>query len=81
MTNIAGNETYTVGLIPPYDVLMKVSPTQFYIASGEKKILSVILQAKKNSSIASFGRIKLFGNMGHIVQIPVSVIVKIASKQ
>lgn len=81
MTNIARNETYSVGLIPPYGVSMKVSPTHFSIANGETKLLSVILEAKKNSSIASFGRIKLFGNTGHIVQIPVSVIVKIASKR
>lgn len=77
MKNIAGNETYSVGLVPPFGVLMKASPTQFSIASGETKLLSVTLKAKKNSSIASFGTIKLFGNMGHIVHIPVSVIVKI----
>lgn len=81
MTNIAGNETYTVSLIPPYDVLMKVSPTQFSIASGKTKLLSVILTAKKNSSNASFGGIKLLGSAGHVVHIPVSVTVKIASKQ
>ncbi|CAN8325406.1 unnamed protein product [Cochlearia groenlandica] len=81
VTNIAGNETYSVGLIPPFSVLMKVSPTQFSIASGETKLLSVMLVAKKNESIASFGSIKLLGNMGHVVRIPVSVIVKIASKQ
>ncbi|CAL9226194.1 unnamed protein product [Arabidopsis halleri] len=45
MTNIAGNETYTVSLIPPFDVLVKVSPTQFSIASGETKVLSVILNS------------------------------------
>ncbi|CAH8275941.1 unnamed protein product [Arabidopsis lyrata] len=81
MTNIAGNETYTVSLIPPFDVLVKVSPTQFSIASGETKLLSVILTAKKNSSIASFGRVKLFGTAGHVVHIPMSVTVKIASNQ
>lgn len=81
MTNIAGNETYTVSLITPFDVLINVSPTQFSIASGETKLLSVILTAKRNSSISSFGGIKLLGNAGHIVRIPVSVTVKIASKQ
>ncbi|XP_013600894.1 PREDICTED: subtilisin-like protease SBT2.5 [Brassica oleracea var. oleracea] len=81
MKNIAGNETYSVGLVPPFGVLMKASPTQFSIASGETKVLSVTFKAKKNSSIASFGTIKLFGDMGHIVHIPVSVIVKMVSKQ
>ncbi|CAN8267578.1 unnamed protein product [Cochlearia groenlandica] len=79
MRNIAGNETYNVGWSPPYGVSMKVSPTQFSIAMGETKVLSVTLTATKNSSISSFGRIGLFGNTGHIVNIPISVISKIAS--
>lgn len=79
MRNIAGNETYNVGWSPPYGVSMKVSPTQFSIAMGETQVLSVILNATKNSSSSSFGRIGLFGNTGHIVNIPVSVIAKIAS--
>jgi hypothetical protein len=79
MRNIAGNETYNVGWSPPYGVSMKVSPTQFSIAMGENQVLSVTLTVTKNSSSSSFGRIGLFGNTGHIVNIPVTVIAKIAS--
>ncbi|CAE6220574.1 unnamed protein product [Arabidopsis arenosa] len=79
MRNIAGNETYNVGWSPPYGVTMKVSPTQFSIAMGETQVLSVTLTATKNSSSSSFGRLGLFGNTGHIVNIPITVIAKIAS--
>ncbi|CAL9241986.1 unnamed protein product, partial [Arabidopsis halleri] len=79
MRNIAGNETYNVGWSPPYGVSMKVSPTQFSIAMGETQVLSVTLTATKNSSSSSFGRLGLFGNTGRIVNIPVTVIAKIAS--
>ncbi|VVB07924.1 unnamed protein product [Arabis nemorensis] len=79
MRNIAGNETYNVGWSPPYGVSMKVSPTKFSIAMGETQTLSITLNATKNSSSSSFGRIGLFGNTGHIVNIPVSVIAKIVS--
>ncbi|CAH8359671.1 unnamed protein product [Eruca vesicaria subsp. sativa] len=75
--NIAGNETYNVGWSPPYGVSMKVSPTQFSIGTGETQVLSITLNATKNSSSSSFGRIGLFGKSGHIVNIPVSVIAKI----
>ncbi|EOA14555.1 hypothetical protein CARUB_v10027793mg [Capsella rubella] len=76
--SIAGNETYNVGWSPPYGVSMKVSPNMFSIGMGETQLLSVTLNATKNSSSSSFGRIGLFGNRGHIVNIPVTVIEKIA---
>ncbi|WJX47425.1 hypothetical protein P8452_34117 [Trifolium repens] len=76
--NIAGNETFSVGWSSPYGVSVKVSPTRFSIANGERQVLSVIFNATSNSSTASFGRIGLFGNQGHIVNIPVSVIVKVS---
>ncbi|KAJ1386142.1 Peptidase S8/S53 domain [Sesbania bispinosa] len=76
--NIAGNEAYSVGWSSPYGVSVKVSPTHFSLANGEKQVLSVIFNATSNSSAASFGRIGLFGNQGHVVNIPVSVIVKIS---
>ncbi|GAU18700.1 hypothetical protein TSUD_79880, partial [Trifolium subterraneum] len=76
--NIAANETYSVGWSSPYGVSVKVSPTRFSIANGERQVLSVIFNATSNSSTASFGRIGLFGNQGHVVNIPVSVIVKIS---
>ncbi|TKY60184.1 Subtilisin protease SBT2.5 [Spatholobus suberectus] len=74
--NIAGNETYNVGWSAPYGTSMKVSPNHFSFASGERQVLSVIFNATSNSSVASFGRIGLYGNQGHVVNIPVSVIVK-----
>ncbi|XP_010529345.1 PREDICTED: subtilisin-like protease SBT2.2 [Tarenaya hassleriana] len=79
MANVAVNETYSVGWSPPYGVSMKVSPTRFSIASGGTQLLNVTLDASKNSSNASFGRIGLFGNMGHVINIPVSVNLKVTS--
>nr|XP_027192061.1 subtilisin-like protease SBT2.2 isoform X2 [Cicer arietinum] len=76
--NIAESETYSVGWSSPYGVSVKVTPTRFSIDKGETQVLSVIFNATTNSSIASFGRIGLFGNQGHVVNIPVSIIVKIS---
>ncbi|KAG6692355.1 hypothetical protein I3842_10G110700 [Carya illinoinensis] len=76
--NIAGNETYSVGWSSPFGVSVKVVPTHFSIASGETQVLTVYFNAIMNSSVASFGRIGLFGNHGHIVNIPLSVIVKMS---
>ncbi|KAL5577847.1 hypothetical protein UlMin_019546 [Ulmus minor] len=75
--NIADNETYSVGWSAPYGVSCKVSPTRFSIGSGEKQVLTIFINATRNSSVASFGRIGLFGSKGHVLNIPVSVIVKI----
>ncbi|RYR19936.1 hypothetical protein Ahy_B03g064900 isoform A [Arachis hypogaea] len=77
--NVAGNETYSVGWSAPYGVSVSVSPTHFTIAGGEKQVLSVLMNATANSSVASFGRIGLFGDQGHVLSIPLSVIVKISS--
>ena len=77
--NIAGNETYSVGWSAPYGVSMNVSPTHFCIASDERQVLTVLLNATTNSSVASFGRIGLFGDQGHVVNIPLSVIVKVSN--
>ncbi|CAL0306531.1 unnamed protein product [Lupinus luteus] len=76
--NIAEAETYSVGWSSPYGVSLKVSPTHFSLANGEKQVLFVTFNATSNSSVASFGRIGLFGNQGHVVNIPVSVITKIS---
>ncbi|KAI4299836.1 hypothetical protein L6164_033260 [Bauhinia variegata] len=75
--NIAWNETYRIGWTAPYGVSVKVSPTHFTIASGEKQVLFVSLNATVNNSVASFGRIGLFGDQGHVLNIPLSVIVTI----
>ncbi|CAM8930004.1 unnamed protein product [Rhodiola kirilowii] len=76
VTNIAGNESYVVGWSSPYGVSVKVTPTRFYIGYGEIQVLNVSLSAILNNSLASFGRIGFFGNQGHVVNIPLSVIYK-----
>lgn len=78
VTNVGSNETYSVGWSAPYGASVKVAPTHFSIGSGERQILSVVINATMNSSVASFGRIGLFGTRGHLVNIPLSVIVKIS---
>lgn len=75
--NVAANETYSVGWSAPFGVSLKVSPSHFYIGSRETQVLSVFFNATSNSTTASYGRIGLFGNQGHVVNIPLSVIVKI----
>lgn len=75
--NVAANETYSVGWSAPFGVSLKVSPSHFYIGSRETQVLSVFFNATSNSTAASYGRIGLFGNQGHVVNIPLSVIVKI----
>lgn len=79
ISNVAGNETYSVSSIAPYGVSLKVDPTRFDIPNGQKQVLTVSLNATLNSSAASFGSIGLVGNQGHVINIPVSVIVKIST--
>ncbi|KAG4109095.1 hypothetical protein ERO13_1Z049354v2 [Gossypium hirsutum] len=76
VTNTAGNETYKVGWSAPYGVSVKVTPTRFFIGTGEKQILTIMFNATMNNSVASFGRIGLFGDQGHKLNIPLSVILK-----
>lgn len=78
VSNVGGNETYSVGWSAPYGVSVKVTPTRFLIPGGEKQVLNISFVALGNSSVASFGRIGLFGDHGHVVNIPLSVIVKIS---
>ncbi|XVE89408.1 hypothetical protein DITRI_Ditri19aG0199300 [Diplodiscus trichospermus] len=78
VTNIAGNETYRVGWSAPYGVSVKVTPTHFSIGMGEKQVLTITFNATINNSVASFGRIGLFGNQGHNLNIPLSVIIRVS---
>lgn len=78
VTNVASNETYSVGWSAPLGVSIKVWPAHFSIGSGEKVVLSVLFNATMNSLVASYGRIGLFGERGHVVNIPLSVIVKMS---
>ena len=74
--NVGVDESFCVGWAAPYGVSVKVTPTHFSIATGEKQVLTVILNATRNNSIASYGRIGIFGDQGHIVNIQLSVIYK-----
>ncbi|GMI77454.1 hypothetical protein like AT4G20430 [Hibiscus trionum] len=76
VTNIAGNETYKVSWTTPSGVSMMVSPTCFFISTGEKQVLTVTFNATANDSIPSFGQVGLLGDRGHNLHIPLSVIVK-----
>lgn len=81
VTNIAStvtNETYTVGLMAPDSVSVKVSPAKFTIGNGQTRVLSLVFRAMKNDTVASFGRIGMVGDRGHVVNVPVTVIYKIA---
>ncbi|PIA39782.1 hypothetical protein AQUCO_02600327v1 [Aquilegia coerulea] len=79
VTNIARDESYIVNWSAPYGVSVSVTPTRFFIASGQKKILTVSFNATMNGTAASFGRIGIYGNQGHAINIPLSVILKISS--
>ncbi|XP_044479405.1 subtilisin-like protease SBT2.3 isoform X1 [Mangifera indica] len=79
VTNIADeDEYYSIGWSAPYGVSIKVSPSHFSIASGKKQVLNVFFNATMSSTVASFGRIGLFGHKGHVVNMPVAVIVKMS---
>ncbi|CAH9082348.1 unnamed protein product [Cuscuta europaea] len=78
VTNIGENETYVVQWSEPYGASVKVTPSRFHIGLGESLNLTISFDAKMNHSSPSFGRIGMFGNHGHAVNIPISVVVKIA---
>ncbi|KAM0951659.1 putative tripeptidyl-peptidase II [Dioscorea sansibarensis] len=77
ITNIGSNETFSVSWSAPYGVALSVIPSKFSISIGQKQNVTFILNATMNSSAASFGRIGLYGNQGHVAMIPLSVITKI----
>ncbi|KAG0483770.1 hypothetical protein HPP92_011854 [Vanilla planifolia] len=79
LTNIASDETYLVSFSAPYAVSVSVTPTRFSIANGQTQNLTLILTATMNSSSASFGRIGLYGNRGHVLMIPLSIVMKVSS--
>ncbi|KAL8160527.1 hypothetical protein V2J09_002064 [Rumex salicifolius] len=79
VTNVASSESYTVTWSAPYAVSVTVSPIRFFVANGHRQVLNVTVTARFNNSVASFGRIGLFGDRGHTVNIPLSVVVKVFS--
>ncbi|KAL6845220.1 hypothetical protein ACP4OV_024715 [Aristida adscensionis] len=77
VTNVAGDESYTVSYSAPYGVVASVVPTQFFIASGQKQLVTFTVNATMNSSSASFGNVGFYGDKGHRAIIPFSVISKV----
>ncbi|KAK1284100.1 Subtilisin-like protease SDD1 [Acorus calamus] len=77
VTNIADNETYSVGWSAPYGVSMSVTPNRFFIASGQRQNLTIVFNATFNNTAPSFGRIGFYGNLGHVASVPLSVIQKL----
>lgn len=74
--NIASNETYRVGWTAPLGASLKAEPMQFFIASGERQVLTISINATANSPVVTFGKIGLFGDKGHTIHIPLSIISK-----
>lgn len=74
--NIASNETYRVGWTAPLGASLMAEPMHFFIASGEKQVLTIFINTTINSPVVSFGKIGLFGDKGHTIHIPVSIISK-----
>lgn len=78
VSNVGDNETYSVTWSAPYATSLAVTPRRFLLASGEKQVLKMSFSSLANSTVATFGRILLFGDRGHVVSIPLSVITKIS---
>jgi hypothetical protein len=77
VTNVAADESYKVSYSAPYGVAVSVTPTQFFIASGQKQLVTFVINATMNSSAASFGNVGFYGDNGHRAIIPFSVISKV----
>jgi hypothetical protein len=77
ITNVAGDENYTVSYNAPYGVAVSAAPTQFFIPSGQKQVLTLVVNATMNNSSASFGIVGLYGDRGHQVIIPFTVMSKV----
>ncbi|CAD6229684.1 unnamed protein product [Miscanthus lutarioriparius] len=77
VTNVATDETYTVSYSAPYGTAVSVALTQFLIPSGQKQLVTFVVNATMNSSSASFGNVGFYGDKGHRAIIPFSVISKV----
>ncbi|VFQ83349.1 unnamed protein product [Cuscuta campestris] len=74
VTNVGDKESYVVRWTDPYGATVNVTPTRFSVDHGESVNLTVSINAEMNNSNPSFGRIRMFGNHRHVVNIPLSVI-------
>ncbi|ONM37559.1 subtilisin-like protease SBT2.1 isoform X2 [Zea mays] len=75
--NVAADESYSVNYSAPNGTAVSVVPTQFFIPSGQKQLVTFVVNATINSSTASFGNVGFQGNKGHRAIIPFSVISKV----
>ncbi|AQL00148.1 Putative subtilase family protein [Zea mays] len=76
VTNVAADESYTVSYSAPYGTAISVVPMHFLIPSGQKQLVTFVVNATMNSSSASFGNVGFYGDKGHRAIIPFSVISK-----
>ncbi|KAJ7559871.1 hypothetical protein O6H91_04G104400 [Diphasiastrum complanatum] len=77
VTNVASKgEIYTASVTEPTNVSIKVEPEVLSIEGGEAKPIALTLTATRSSAIASFGSLLLRGNEGHMVRIPIAVLLK-----
>ncbi|KAJ1285569.1 hypothetical protein BS78_03G289300 [Paspalum vaginatum] len=76
VTNVAADESYKVSYSAPYGTAVSVAPIQFFVRSGQKQLVTFIVNATMNSSTASFGNVGFYGDKGHQAIIPFSVISK-----
>lgn len=77
VTNVASDERYTVSYSAPYGVAVSASPAQFFIPSGQRQQVIFVVNATMNGTSASFGSVGFYGDKGHRVMIPFSVISKV----
>lgn len=74
--NVAGKESYIVSVTAPAGVAVDVQPYQFTIAAGATQLLLLNLTATGGAIFlnqTSFGKMYLKGDLGHVVQVPLTV--------
>ncbi|KAG8055274.1 hypothetical protein GUJ93_ZPchr0001g29677 [Zizania palustris] len=78
VVNVASDETYTVSYSAPYGAaVVSASPIRFFIPSGQRQQVTFVVNATMNSTSASFGNVGFYGDKGHRVMIPFSVLSKV----
>ncbi|EMS49017.1 Subtilisin-like protease [Triticum urartu] len=76
VTNVASDENYTVSCNAPYGVAASATPAQFFIPSGQKQLVTFVVNATMTNSSVSFGDVEFYGDKGHRVVIPFTVMSK-----
>lgn len=68
-------ESYTVAVSAPTGVDVRVWPDWFQLRGGESVVVTVTLHATQTTGTFTFGSLVWHGSHGHVVRIPVSVLV------